>query len=112
MGAAAAALEENRLTASEVQKTKKASNQAAGVVTKSHSSKDRDAGSYAFAQNQDTKYGFDRWSHSGSWVAYTAHYSRFPSIEFSVVTLCNNQDIDAEDIAEEVMSIFFDGVID
>ena len=86
--------------------------QAAGVVTKSYSSKDRDADSYAFAQNQDTKYGFDRWSHSGSWVAYTAHYSRFPSIEFSVVTLCNNQDIDAEDIAEKVMSIFFDGVID
>tara|TARA_B100001094_G_C18186968_1_gene804458 strand:+ start:53 stop:1201 length:1149 start_codon:yes stop_codon:yes gene_type:complete len=86
--------------------------QVAGLDSKIHSSKDRDANSYAFAQNQDTKYGFDRWSHSGSWVAYTAHYSRFPSIEFSVVTLCNNQDIDAEDIAEEVMSIFFDGVID
>ena len=86
--------------------------QTAGHDVKTSSKQDRDIDSYAFAQNYDIKYGFERWSHSGSWVAFTAHYSRFPSLQFSVVTLCNNQDIDAEEISQEVMSIFFNGGAD
>jgi CubicO group peptidase (beta-lactamase class C family) len=67
----------------------------------------RDEYSYAFAQNIDYRNGYKRWSHSGSWVAYTAQYSRFPEIEFSVITLCNNEAIHASDIADEIMEIYF-----
>ena len=67
----------------------------------------RDEYSYAFAQNIDYKNGYKRWSHSGSWVAYTAQYSRFPELEFSVIVLCNNESIDASDIANGVMEIYF-----
>ena len=34
----------------------------------------RDEDTYAFAQNFDYKNKYRRWSHSGSWVGYTAHY--------------------------------------
>ena len=67
----------------------------------------RDEYSYAFAQNIDYRNGYKRWSHSGSWVAYTAQYSRFPEIEFSVITLCNNEAIHASDIADGIMEIYF-----
>ena len=67
----------------------------------------RDEYSYAFAQNIDYRNGYKRWSHSGSWVAYTAQYSRFPEIEFSVITLCNNEAIHASDIANGIMEIYF-----
>lgn len=69
----------------------------------------RDVFSYAFAQNLDEKYGHKRWSHSGSWVAYTAYYSRFPEINFSVITMCNNEMIHAKSVADKVMSIYFTG---
>ena len=67
----------------------------------------RDEYSYAFAQNIDYRNGYKRWSHSGSWVAYTAQYSRFPELEFSVIVLCNNESIDASDIANGIMEIYF-----
>ncbi len=67
----------------------------------------RDEDTYAFAQNFDYKYGHKRWSHSGSWVGYTAHYSRFEDIRFSVVVFCNNERIDAKEISDKIINLYF-----
>jgi len=83
--------------------------QVAGRPPNYNQNDKRDEYSYAFAQNLDYRNGYKRWSHSGSWVGYTAHYSRFPEIKFSVVSMCNNEAIDAGDIAEKIMSIYFTG---
>ena len=62
---------------------------------------------YAFAQNLAYYNGFKRWSHSGSWVGWLAHYARFPDLGFSTVVFCNTNEIDATIIADEVVDIYF-----
>ena len=62
---------------------------------------------YAFAQNLAYYNGFKRWSHSGSWVGWLAHYARFPDLGFSTVVFCNTNEIDATVIADEVVDIYF-----
>ena len=62
---------------------------------------------YAFAQNLAYYNGYKRWSHSGSWVAYTTHYTRFPEIRFSVVVLCNNEEIGATAVSDEIIDLYF-----
>ncbi len=68
----------------------------------------RDEDTYAFAQNFDVYRGFNRWSHSGSWVGYTAKYSRFEDLEFSSVVFCNNEEIDAGQISDKITDLYFD----
>ena len=62
---------------------------------------------YAFAQNLAFYNGYKRWSHSGSWVGWLAHYARFPDLDFSTVVFCNTNEIDATIIADEVVDIYF-----
>ena len=62
---------------------------------------------YAFAQNLAYYNGYKRWSHSGSWVGWLAHYARFPDLGFSTVVFCNTNEIDATVIADEVVDIYF-----
>ena len=62
---------------------------------------------YAFAQNLAFYNGFKRWSHSGSWVGWLAHYARFPDLGFSTVVFCNTNEIDATVIADKVVDIYF-----
>jgi len=62
---------------------------------------------YAFAQNLAYYNGFKRWSHSGSWVGWLAHYARFPDLGFSTVVFCNTNEIDATIIADKVVDIYF-----
>lgn len=62
---------------------------------------------YAFAQNLAYYNGYKRWSHSGSWVGWLAHYARFPELRFSTVVFCNTNEIDATVIADEVVDIYF-----
>ena len=62
---------------------------------------------YAFAQNLAYYNGYKRWSHSGSWVGWLAHYARFPDLGFSTVVFCNTNEIDATIIADEVVDIYF-----
>ena len=62
---------------------------------------------YAFAQNLAFYNGYKRWSHSGSWVGWLAHYARFPDLGFSTVVFCNTNEIDATIIADEVVDIYF-----
>ena len=62
---------------------------------------------YAFAQNLAYYNGHKRWSHSGSWVAYNSHYTRFPEIRFSVVVFCNTEEIDATDVSDEIIDLYF-----
>ena len=62
---------------------------------------------YAFAQNLAFYNGYKRWSHSGSWVGWLAHYARFPDLGFSTVVFCNTNEIDATVIADEVVDIYF-----
>ena len=68
----------------------------------------RDEDTYAFAQNFDYKNGYKRWSHSGSWVGYTAHYSRYEDINFSVVVFCNNEEIDAQEVSDIIVDFYLD----
>ncbi len=62
---------------------------------------------YAFAQNLAYYNGYKRWSHSGSWVGWLAHYARFPDLGFSTVVFCNTNEIDATVIADKVVDIYF-----
>ena len=68
----------------------------------------RDEDTYAFAQNFDYKNEYRRWSHSGSWVGDTAHYSRYEDINFSVVVFCNNEEIDAEEVSDSIVDFYLD----
>ena len=43
---------------------------------------------YAFAQNLSYFNGLKKWSHSGSWVGWLAHYTRFEEIGISIVVFC------------------------
>ena len=63
---------------------------------------------YAFAQNLAYYNGFKRWSHSGSWVGYLAHYTRFPELSFSTAVFCNTNEIDATIIADDIVDLFFE----
>ena len=63
---------------------------------------------YAFAQNLAYYNGYKRWSHSGSWVGWLAHYARFPELRFSTVVFCNTNEIDATIIADKVVDIYFE----
>ena len=67
----------------------------------------RDEDTYAFAQNFDVYRGSNRWSHSGSWVGYTAKYSRFEDLEFSTVVFCNNEAIDAGEVSDKIIEMYF-----
>ena len=63
---------------------------------------------YAFAQNLAYYNGYKRWSHSGSWVGWLAHYTRFPELRFSTVVFCNTNEIDATIISDKVVDIYFE----
>ena len=63
---------------------------------------------YAFAQNFAYYNGYKRWSHSGSWVGYLAHYIRFPELSFSTVVFCNTNEIDATMVANNIVELFFE----
>ena len=63
---------------------------------------------YAFAQNLSYYNGYKRWSHSGSWVGWLAHYARLPEINFSTVVFCNTNEIDATIIADEIIDLYFE----
>ena len=63
---------------------------------------------YAFAQNLAYYNGYKRWSHSGSWVGYLAHYTRFPELSFSTAVFCNTNEIDATIIADDIVDLFFE----
>ena len=63
---------------------------------------------YAFAQNLAYYNGYKRWSHSGSWVGWLAHYARFPELRFSTVVFCNTNEIDATIISDKEVDIYFE----
>ena len=63
---------------------------------------------YAFAQNLAYYNGSKRWSHSGSWVGWLAHFARFPELRFSTVVFCNTNEIDATIISDKVVDIYFE----
>ena len=62
---------------------------------------------YAFAQNLSYFNGLKKWSHSGSWVGWLAHYTRFEEIGFSIVVFCNTDEIDATEINNEITELYF-----
>ena len=63
---------------------------------------------YDFAQNLAYYNGYKRWSHSGSWVGWLAHYARFPELRFSTIVFCNTNEIDATIISDKVVDIYFE----
>jgi|TARA_B110000467_G_C18325022_1_gene488289 CubicO group peptidase (beta-lactamase class C family) len=62
---------------------------------------------YAFAQNLSYFNGLKKWSHSGSWVGWLAHYTRFEEIGFSIVVFCNTDEIDATEINNDIIELYF-----
>ena len=72
------------------------------------SSEQENQKTYAFAQNLAYYNGYKRWSHSGSWVGYLAHYTRFPELSFSTAVFCNTNEIDATVIADDIVDLFFE----
>ena len=62
---------------------------------------------YAYAQNLAYYNGYKRWSQSGSWAGWLAHYARFPEIGFSTVVFCNTDEIDATIISDEISDLYF-----
>lgn len=62
---------------------------------------------YAFAQNLSYFNGLKKWSHSGSWVGWLAHYTRFEEIGFSIVVFCNTDEIDATAINNDIIELYF-----
>ena len=77
-------------------------------VKKRNQKMSRDQKTYAFAQNLAYYNGYKRWSHSGSWVGYLAHYTRFPELSFSTAVFCNTNEIDATMIADDIVDLFFE----
>jgi CubicO group peptidase (beta-lactamase class C family) len=67
----------------------------------------KDQHTYAFAQNLSYFNGLKKWSHSGSWVGWLAHYTRFVEIGFSIVVFCNTDEIDATEINNEIIELYF-----
>jgi len=64
--------------------------------------------SYGFGQELDRYRGQTRIAHSGSWVAFTSYYVRFPELRLSAVTFCNSLDADAARLGEELADIYLD----
>ena len=62
---------------------------------------------YAFGQNLSYFNGLKKWSHSGSWVGWLAHYTRFEEIGFSIVVFCNTDEIDATEINNDIIELYF-----
>ena len=67
----------------------------------------KDQYTYAFAQNLSYFNGLKKWSHSGSWVGWLAHYTRFEEIGFSIVVFCNTDEIDATAINNDIIELYF-----
>ena len=65
---------------------------------------DRNAG-YAFGLSVAEEGGEYMIGHTGSWVAFTANYKRFPDIEMSVVVFCNNLEASAYELGDEIAAI-------
>lgn len=65
---------------------------------------DRNAG-YAFGLSVAEEGGEYVIGHTGSWVAFTANYKRFPDLSMSVVVFCNNLEASAYDIGDAIAAI-------
>lgn len=45
---------------------------------------------YAFGVSVDQHKGYDRVSHTGSWVGFNTYYTRYPELNLSLVSFCNS----------------------
>lgn len=63
---------------------------------------------YAFGQNVGDWRGERVFYHSGGWVAFSSHYTRFPDLSLSIVTFCNSAEIDASVLNEEVAGLYIE----
>ena len=57
---------------------------------------------YAFGLTVGDQFGEHTVSHGGSWVAFTALYTRLPEKEMSVVVFCNSLERSAYELGEQV----------
>jgi N-acyl-D-aspartate/D-glutamate deacylase len=48
-----------------------------------------------------------RIAHSGSWVGFRTHISRYPERRFTVIVLANLEDVDSERIANQLTNIYY-----
>lgn len=63
---------------------------------------------YGFGLEIDRYRGRRRIAHSGSWVAFTSYYARFPELRLSAVTFCNAEDASAVDLGKRVADLALD----
>lgn len=66
---------------------------------------DGETSEYAMALRVSARQGHRRIGHSGSWVAFTSSYGRYPDLGLSVVTLCNTGEASAPSLAQQVEDI-------
>ena len=69
---------------------------------------DGEASEYAMALRVSTHKGHKRVGHSGSWVAFTSSYGRYPELNLSVVTLCNAAEAAASTLSMKVEDIYLE----
>jgi CubicO group peptidase (beta-lactamase class C family) len=60
---------------------------------------------YAFGLRVDEVNGEYMIGHSGSWVAFTTFYNRYPALRLSVVVFCNSTTVSASNLGEKVGEI-------
>lgn len=64
---------------------------------------------YAMALRTSTYKGHKRIGHSGSWVAFTSSYGRYPELNLSVVTFCNAAEAAASTLSMKVEDVYLEG---
>lgn len=60
---------------------------------------------YAWGQSVKAIHGQKAFSHTGSWVAFTSFYVRFPDREMSIVTFCNSNVLTAVTLGKKIIPL-------
>ncbi|MEP1384720.1 MAG: serine hydrolase domain-containing protein [Paraglaciecola sp.] len=67
-----------------------------------------DKWSYANGQFVGETMGRVSYSHSGGWLGTATYYVRFPEEKMSFAMMCNDSGLDAQELINEVIALYFD----
>jgi CubicO group peptidase (beta-lactamase class C family) len=63
---------------------------------------------YAYGQMKGKVMWHNAYFHSGGWVGFSTNYLRIEEDNFSVVALCNNEELSLNEYFSKVMRLYFD----
>jgi CubicO group peptidase (beta-lactamase class C family) len=63
---------------------------------------------YSYGQMKGNVGGHNTYFHSGGWVGFSTNYLRIEEEKFSVVALCNNEELSLSKYLGKVMRLYFD----